>query len=165
MTDQLILTKSQREQKFAEWLALDMGDAFIAGIVLEKNIDGTYSQGMTRIKFNAFCAGLQSLPMVSGEPVGWNIYSPVDGELLFLEEDESSMQRRKKAGYRVVPCFEASQPLKPITEKDVTDEMVSAIENAMLAIPNVDNLGDDEFNRHGAAALFNAVIKNRSEEK
>jgi hypothetical protein len=114
-----------KEKLFAEWLARDMGDAFVESIVLEKNVDGTYSQGMTRIKFNAFCAGLQSLPVLEGEPVAWLKFEQwnnvVDSFDYFSVCEEGDIGDDKAPAF---PVYTHPAPFTPITADDVTDKVV-----------------------------------------
>lgn len=52
------------ETKFSEWLSRDMADAFVPSIVLEKNSDGMFLQGMTR----THCAGTTKVTSLHGCP-------------------------------------------------------------------------------------------------
>ena len=138
MTDQLILTTAQR--------------ASIENLLAEVGFDKRQLVKVSNM--------LQSLPMVDSEPVDIDAIAVNLMRFAGLEKNKAREIARFFTTNSISP-----QPLKPITADDVTDEMVSAIENAMLAIPNVDNLGDDEFNRHGAAAIYNAVIKHKGDTK
>lgn len=146
------------EKLFAEWMARDMGDAFIENIVLEKNIDGTYSQGMTRIKFNAFCAGLQSLPVITGEP-GAYMFRTADGDEiggLAPLPSKRELPEIGQQGAEVIPLYTNPQPLQPITAEDVSMDMIDAYVTASsphMTYPKT------------IAAAYNAVIKHRGDTK
>lgn len=143
MTKQYVIT----EAKFADWLARDMGDAFIHDIVLEKNSDGTFSQGMTRIKFNAFCAGLQSLPELTAEPVAWAMRNS-DGSI-------TEINCQYVEGIFNIPLSTSRQPMKPITLEDVTDEMQVEISKQRELF----------LSKKCFAAVINIWIKHRGDTK
>ena len=59
-------------------------------------------------------------PQPDAEPVAWNIYSKNGEELLFLEQNKDSAQRRIDAGYVVKPCYEGNPP----AHKTITPDCV-----------------------------------------
>lgn len=88
---------------------------------------------------------LQSLPMVEGEPVA---------ELLLSRGGHGIVVEWHKTVPVGAKLYTSPQPLQPITAEMVTDEMVKLVHKNRLH-------SEAEI----IAAIYNAVIKNRSEAK
>lgn len=107
---------------------------------------------------------LQSLPMVSGEPVAYMFKNNEGTEIGGLTPLPSKRDLLEigKQGATVIPLYTSPQPLKPITADDVTDEMLQDIFPKSFSGLNKDVTVHKRV-KGDIANIYNAVIKNRSE--
>ena len=158
MTDQLILTTVQRD---AQIEALTNSKEAIA-TSLHFGVDEV--QAASDISsLNAAIDMLQSLPMVSGEPVAWQMKSlfssnkwvgVTKAQCEAAEETDAYTQEPRAIHTRRL--YTSPQALKPITAKDVTDEMHETFDKTFMPY------GPD---REIMAAAYNAVIKHKGDTK
>ena len=131
-------------------------------LISKKEIDETiFSMEGAGKPINEIIDILQSLPMVSAEPVAWaiRIGNSPNWSYCDTESDADFYGKRSVMRYEKKPLFASPQALTPITADDVTDEMVKSYINEAKSI----DIATANINKSIMAAAYNAVIKNRSE--
>ena len=103
---------------------------------------------------------LQSLPMVSGEPVAWLITTELqDGTRRTYAATGKYSHVKDACDFgNPVPLYTHAQPLQPITADEITPEIVAAYGANF-------NSWDTPSYAEQIEAAYNAVIKHRSEAK
>jgi hypothetical protein len=157
MTDKLILTTAQRDKQYA---ALENSiDAVTQEITDHKTMWGEdaipsrVAQRQNLVlkerEHKDAMEMLQSLPMVSAEPVAWRRFDDIAWHVELTTNDDYD-------GWD--PLYTSPQALTPISADDVTDEMYNEWQKvfgeSITYCPK-----DSEI----MAAAYNAVIKHRSE--
>lgn len=99
---------------------------------------------------------LQSLPMVSGEPVAYRLVDPDFAK----KHHYFDLNEVEPVKHVLEPLYTSPHPLQPISANDVTDEMIDELAKQC---PTYNTVEVDRQIIAASVNIYDAVIKHRSE--